>query len=130
MGVYAQTPLKSPLFAGKRVACSARRLDRESPVSMRNTGHLGRPTSTPHNRLVPGSSPGGPIAPCDSEDLRGLTLAGPNTGSYALVERVRCEVGPAWPADCPGLLINSDFGKALGGHGALEHRASQTVEST
>jgi hypothetical protein len=71
MGVYAQTLLKSLLFAGKGVAYGERRLCRESPVSMRDKGPLGRLTDTTHNRLVPGSSPGGPIKPSQTDDAKG-----------------------------------------------------------
>jgi hypothetical protein len=52
LGVYAQTPLKSPLFAGKRPDCDVRRSDHESLVSMRDTNRLSRPTSTPHKQVV------------------------------------------------------------------------------
>jgi hypothetical protein len=61
MGVYAQTLQKSPRLAGKRMIHNARCQNRESLATMRDTAHLSRPTGTPHNRLVPGSSPGGPI---------------------------------------------------------------------
>jgi hypothetical protein len=67
-------------------------------------------------------------SPRDSEELRGLALARPSTSPYALVERVRCEVSAARPADCPALGIDADFGKALRGHCALEYRPSHTVQ--
>lgn len=68
--------------------------------------------------------------PCIAKDeaLRGLALTGPCTGPHALVERVRCKVCAPRPANRPCLGIDSDLGKPLGCHRALENRAAHTVQ--
>jgi hypothetical protein len=73
----------------------------------------------------------GPLVRCgvgDGEGLRGLALARPDPGAYALVKRVWCEVCAARPAHRPRLGIDANLGKAVGSPGALEHRAAHTVQ--